>query len=171
MSGLRGQHAGDLYALSLTQPWATLVAIGAKRLETRSWSTSYRGRIAIHASKGFPTEARRLVRIDPFARALRQGGHRECMVDDLPRGAILATVDLVDVQPIHGHGLPAAWREELNPTGEFESDLDEVAFGDYRSGRFAWRLENVRKLVDPVPVKGRLGVWWVDTSTARKVLG
>lgn len=41
-------------ALSLTQPWATLVAIGAKKIETRSWSTSYRGPVAIHASKGYP---------------------------------------------------------------------------------------------------------------------
>lgn len=44
-------------ALSLTQPWASLVAIGAKRIETRSWSTSYRGLVAIHASKRFPDEA------------------------------------------------------------------------------------------------------------------
>lgn len=28
--------------LIFTQPWATLVAIGAKRIETRSWSTTYR---------------------------------------------------------------------------------------------------------------------------------
>ena len=40
-------------ALTLTQPWATLIAVGAKRIETRSWGTSYRGRIAIHAAKGF----------------------------------------------------------------------------------------------------------------------
>ena len=41
-------------ALTLTQPWASLVAIGAKRIETRSWSTPYRGLLAIHAAKGFP---------------------------------------------------------------------------------------------------------------------
>ena len=38
--------------LTLTQPWATLVAIGAKHIETRSWATSYRGPLAIHAGKG-----------------------------------------------------------------------------------------------------------------------
>jgi hypothetical protein len=38
--------------LSLTQPWATLAAIGAKKIETRSWSTAYRGPLAIHAAKG-----------------------------------------------------------------------------------------------------------------------
>ena len=39
-------------ALTLTQPWATLVAMGAKRIETRSWTTNYRGPLAIHAGKG-----------------------------------------------------------------------------------------------------------------------
>jgi activating signal cointegrator 1 len=37
-------------ALSFTQPWATLVAIGAKKIETRSWDTRYRGPLAIHSS-------------------------------------------------------------------------------------------------------------------------
>lgn len=38
-------------ALTLMQPWATLVAIGAKRIETRSWATRYRGPSAIHAAR------------------------------------------------------------------------------------------------------------------------
>ena len=38
-------------ALTITQPWATLIAIGAKRFETRGWSTPYRGPLAIHAGK------------------------------------------------------------------------------------------------------------------------
>ena len=38
--------------LSLWEPWATLMAIGAKKIETRSWATSYRGWLAIQASKG-----------------------------------------------------------------------------------------------------------------------
>ena len=41
-------------AITLTQPWATLVAIGAKRIETRSWRTFYRGPLAIHAGKTLP---------------------------------------------------------------------------------------------------------------------
>lgn len=38
--------------LTLSQPYASLVALGAKRIETRSWRTSYRGPLAIHAAKG-----------------------------------------------------------------------------------------------------------------------
>jgi hypothetical protein len=37
--------------ISIIQPWATLIAIGEKKFETRSWSTKYRGELAIHASK------------------------------------------------------------------------------------------------------------------------
>lgn len=37
--------------ITLIQPWATLVALGEKKIETRSWSTNFRGRIAIHAGK------------------------------------------------------------------------------------------------------------------------
>ena len=34
-------------ALSLYQPWATAIALGSKRIETRGWPTSYRGPLAI----------------------------------------------------------------------------------------------------------------------------
>jgi hypothetical protein len=37
--------------ISLWQPWASLVAVGAKRIETRGWATAYRGRLGIHAAK------------------------------------------------------------------------------------------------------------------------
>ena len=37
--------------LSLWQPWASLVVIGAKRFETRSWPTNYRGPLLIHAAQ------------------------------------------------------------------------------------------------------------------------
>ena len=36
-------------ALTVRQPWASLIALGVKRIETRSWRTSYRGPLAIHA--------------------------------------------------------------------------------------------------------------------------
>jgi ASCH domain len=40
----------DGYALSLKQPWATLLAHGKKSIEIRRWPTAKRGRILIHAS-------------------------------------------------------------------------------------------------------------------------
>ena len=38
-------------AVSLLQPWASLIAAGAKKFETRSWSTTYRGPLLICASR------------------------------------------------------------------------------------------------------------------------
>ena len=60
--------------LTLTQPWASAVALGIKHVETRSWRTEYRGAVLIHAAKGFPAWAREFAaeelaigRIDPIA--------------------------------------------------------------------------------------------------------
>ena len=57
-------------ALSLTQPWASLVVIGAKCYETRSWATNYRGPLAIHASKGFPVWAKQFAGSSPAVQAV-----------------------------------------------------------------------------------------------------
>lgn len=129
--------------LSLTQPWATLVAIGAKHFETRSWSTSYRGPIAIHASKRFPRDAIAICFEQPFGKVLHASGI--VTPSELPLGAVIAIAELVDIQP----------------TARILGILSdqEDAFGDYSPGRYAWHLTNVRKLPEPVPARGSLGLW------------
>src|ERR1051325_5993743 len=100
MQGRRlGREGGFMKALTLTQPWATLIAIGAKRIETRSWSTDYHGQIAIHAAKGLgPVGGKRGLAdqctMAAFADALRSGGYAlgaETYLTDkpLPLGAIV----------------------------------------------------------------------------------
>lgn len=79
--------AGAIKALTLYQPWATLVAIGAKRIETRSWWTAYRGLLAIHASKTFGATNRALCHQEPFRSALLAGGVER--LSDLPLGAVV----------------------------------------------------------------------------------
>jgi hypothetical protein len=39
------------YALSIKQPWATLLVHGLKTVEIRAWSTLRRGRVLIHAGR------------------------------------------------------------------------------------------------------------------------
>ena len=126
-------------ALSLTQPWATLVATGAKRIETRSWSTKYTGRIAIHASKGFPRWAKETCFEEPFISLL--GPHREL----LPRGAVIATATLMGCRRT----------EDV----AHQLDKQELALGDYSEGRFAWFLGDVEPIVIPIPARGALGLW------------
>lgn len=149
-------------ALTLTQPWATLVAIGAKRIETRSWSTPYRGPLAIHAAKGFPKWARKFT-VDPVCyEAVRYHGARNDagqrpadLLSAYPLGYVLATCNLVNCIPT----------EVVDNAGNvFGVSLEtlsaqERAFGDYAPGRYAWILENVKELKTPVPAKGSLGLW------------
>lgn len=132
-------------ALSLTQPWATLVAIGTKRIETRSWQTSFRGRIYIHAAKKFPRWAQDLAQeTQPFADVLNRPN------EELPRGALVAIANLVSI-----------YRTET----DIMMDPQERAFGDYTPGRFAWVLEDVEPLQHPIPYRGALGLFNVDLPT------
>jgi activating signal cointegrator 1 len=78
--------------LSLWQPWAQLVAIGAKKIETRSWGTDYRGPLAIHATKAFPASAKNLCMGTPFMDALMCAGYSGTY--ELPHGAIVAVANL-----------------------------------------------------------------------------
>lgn len=128
--------------LSLIQPWASLVACGAKKYETRSWSTPYRGWLAIHASKGFPNDCRALCLEDPFVATLRKVGYTT--LGEIPRAKVIAVVHLVDCISTN------AWTPP--------QDSEEYAFGNYGPDRFAWKFEEVR-LVRPFEVKGSLSIW------------
>lgn len=130
-------------ALTLTQPWASLVALGHKQVETRSWRTFYRGPLAIHAAKGFPPAA--LV----FAEEERAIGRIPAR---LPRGAIVCIIDLVDCQPT----------ESL--VGDPRLSGLERHLGDYTPGRWAWLFDptSLRFLKTPIQARGALGLWEWD---------
>jgi len=131
--------AEQVRGLTLTQPWASLVASGHKRIETRSWRASYRGVLLIHAANGFPPEAR------AFASEERALGRVPATI---PTGAVVAVARLADVRPT----------EEIAPT---ISGL-ERRLGDYSPGRWAWLLDDVRALDTPVWCRGALGLWRAD---------
>ncbi len=145
-------------ALSIIQPWASLIALGAKRIETRSWRTEYCGPVAIHASKRFPEDCGILCFDEPFRTVLSDylreiHGSR---VAYLPTGSILATVDLVDclpVQSIH--------------SGLFNEN--EWSFGDFSAGRFGWIFENVKRLQRPIQCKGAQGLWTVPEEIEERL--
>lgn len=143
---------GGLRAISLTQPWATLVAIGAKRIETRSWRTPYRGQLAIHAAKTFPTDARSRCHQEPIKATLMASGIES--LADLPLGAVVAVGHLVDCVPT----------ESLTSISRVER-----AFGDYTPGRFGWLFEGVEPLPEPIPARGALGLWaWAGMPVLEK---
>lgn len=135
--------------LTLTQPWATLVAIGAKHVETRSWGTSYRGPLAIHAAKGYSDEDQDMIRMEPFNTVLRAARYYKW--SDLPRGKILAICELTNV---------------LKITGPIMLGPNERAFGNFERGRYAWHLRGARPLAPPVEATGKLGLWTFDLDRA-----
>lgn len=73
-------------ALTIKQPWATLIAAGIKDVENRSWPTSYRGPLLIHAGKAF----------DHDWNACAHLSRRGYDLDALPAGGIIARCQLVD---------------------------------------------------------------------------
>lgn len=135
-------------AVTLWQPWSSLVAWGEKQYETRSWKTDYRGPLAIHAGKSDDTI--QLIEVNSFYRAAfdRAGVSQDLK---LPAGCVLCVVDLVDVQQVR----------EVDRGVLFGKMLDEKEenFGDYSHGRFAWKLENLRVLAKPIPACGYQGLW------------
>lgn len=155
--------------LSLTQPWATLVALGAKRIETRSWSTSYRGELLIQAAKTFPPYCREFCLEEPFLTVLKAAGYVSWR--DLPTGLVLAVANLTGV----------AKTEEW--TAMSQGLLQhEIAFGDYSRGRFGFALAEVRALPTPIPAAhvasdgttkpgGALGLWSVPQVVVDLVAG
>lgn len=146
--------------LSLLQPWATLVAIGAKKFETRSWRTSYRGPLLIHASKRFTLSDRELCSEWPFNEYLEPynlGYSVKGKNQLLPLGAIVGSVDLVDCITT------GSWLTRYS-TSESESTQEEYRFGNYGPDRFAWELRNPVALDVPIRVKGSLGIWEFDES-------
>lgn len=164
-------------ALSLTQPWATLVAIGAKQIETRSWRTRYRGPLAIHAAKGLaPLGGNRglnaLVAQEPFWSTLMAAGctFGRRAPTGLPFGAIVAVCNLVGCEGTNPDEWPGPGRyvygNRSNPDLRFDLDWPigepERSFGDYTPGRHMWLLSNIRALPIPVPCGGKQGLWNLD---------
>lgn len=133
-------------ALTIRQPYASLIALGEKHYETRSWRTSYRGPLAIHAGKHIPTRDDYWMCQSNVWRVLDQHG-LSSDVKKLPRSAVLCIVQLEDCIPA----------EQLTETHVVSGP--ERMFGDYRPGRWGWKLSIVEVFAHPIPASGRLGFW------------
>jgi activating signal cointegrator 1 len=148
----------EIRALSLYQPWAQAISLGLKRYETRSWVTRYRGPLLIHASKRWTAEQ---ARFQAYAvhrlRAMIGFDERELAFEENPPlGCIVAIVDLVECRSTSQGSLLLRPDGKLSLPGLTELEL---LFGDFGPGRYAWQLENVIRLPEPVPCKGARGLW------------
>lgn len=157
-------------ALTIKQPWASLIMADLKHYETRSWKTSYRGKLAIHAGK------------ETFQKFLRErfpvasngweyhplyDEYKNFMnivspldLDNLQYGAVLGTVDLVDCLKVTDYdGKTAELISGIaNKDPKYISET-ELMLGDFTEGRYAWELENIHIFDHPIPTKGQQGLW------------
>lgn len=140
------QPTHTIKAITLWQPWASLIAHHTKHYETRSWHTTYRGWLAIHAAKRKPEG------FTAAANVLGEVGYTKW--SQLPTGCVVAVARLVDVLSTDDRAFVERLHEQ------------ERAFGNFSRGRYAWQLADVRRLETPIAVTGRQGLWDWDVPAA-----
>lgn len=144
--------------ITLWQPWASLVAVGAKKIETRSWATNYRGPLAIHAAKKHFDTLFYLDRdLQGFADALNLPNIFR--FDVLPLGCVIAICNLIDCPKVINRKFVTGKILTVQLKNGREVTGNELAFGDLSPGRYAWILEDTKRLPEPMPAKGRQGLW------------
>jgi activating signal cointegrator 1 len=173
-------------AITVRQPWASLIAAGVKTIDTRPRPTSYRGRVAIHAGR----DERAIGHgVGPYQTWTEPGDPRAwaCQVWQpietkfvLPLGAVVASAVLSDCLPIYGSGDFQTLRETerylyLAEAGTLwiesrghvspptDNITDQLPFGDFTPGRWALLLDNIKPATDRCP-------WcWGEAGTGREI--
>lgn len=143
-----------------------MVSTGQKRCETRSWPARCKlpFTLAIHASKQWSGSLYQQCREPLFKAALDATGCRLPIQygRSIPRpagmafGAIVAVCRVVGCVPTSTLGVKGTWSALLTAR--------EEVFGNYQPGRWAWILTEVRRLAEPLPCPGALGLWTVPRN-------
>lgn len=121
--------------LSIREPYATLIKKEIKYIETRSWKTNYRGKILIHSCK----------RKDPIKDKVKHLVNKE----ELEYGCIICEAEIVDCIYID-----KKYAEKVK-----DENYENYLCGDYTEGRYAWILNNIKKIEEPIKIDGQLGLW------------
>lgn len=178
-------------AVTVDQPYASLIAHGVKKWETRTMPfgglvEGVRGlpgckvepgeRIAIHASKR-DSDSSQAVNVKAW-NALGDASDD----DDPVRGAIIATAVVGEAMQIHSGawGVPpifpalvlravrcglVLWRWDAETNAANPEDIsDQLPFGHWSPGNWAMELLDVELLPFPHPCKGFQGVWRLERA-------
>lgn len=137
---LESLFVGHMKALSLTQPWASLITDHGMNVENRTWNTKHRGFFAIHATKTYREEEFNFC---------RQAFKIKLAPENTPFGAIIGFAELTSTITAE----------------EVTSKTRKWFLGDY-----GFVMQNIIKLKTPVPTKGSLSFWDVDAQTLKKCL-
>lgn len=128
--------------LTISQPWADLIARGEKTIENRKWATRYKGPLGIHAGKG-----------DQYLTLDELKGHTT--------GALVAVAELRGC--VHHR---TAW-EFHNAGRQYQgkhatltpAQLAELLANPHAEGPWLWLLADVHRLAEPLPMPGKPGLW------------
>lgn len=121
--------------LTIREPFATLIKDKVKIYETRSWKTNYRGEIYIHAAK-IRSKASNVSIASTYLKSKENPEHIICKC--LLKDCIYMDEDFIS---------------------EVKKNKEEYNSGHYEVGRFAWQLEVIEVLKEPIYAKGQLGIW------------
>jgi len=141
-------------ALTIHQPWAWLIVEGHKRVENRPRAFAHRGPLAIHAGqrRGAQKYAAAAGGLDGLIDTLRAAGYPVPDADELTYGAVVGTVELVDVVRMGNEPrLPGM-------------DAHGLASEPFATGPVCWVLAEPKRLAEPIPCRGKQGLFEVEVE-------
>ena len=153
LANISGGGKTRMKAVSLCQPYASLIAAGVKTIETRGWAPP-KGlmgqRIAIHAAKAIETaDVRGRSRHDLIAAALNDPEWEK----NVPRGAVVCTAVLDSAALVTGS------EQDGQATAANRHPVPVDEWGDFGPGRWLWFLRDVEPVDPPAPARGHQGFW------------
>lgn len=138
-------------AISIKQPWASLIAYNIKNIENRTWKTSFRGTVYIHASAKPSGKMIDLLTKEQYDYVLSKGWKSATLK---PVSAIIGEVDIVDCVINHG----SIWAEQTTTFTCPDSGIQIIQRGSPKI--YNWVLENAVLYKEPIlNVKGSLSFW------------
>lgn len=163
-------------ALTIAEPWAWAVVSSFKQLENRTWSTSFRGRVAVHSSLSAPYLGDVIEEIEAYDERIAAALDHESIDPEAGRtifgnGCIVGSVEVVDCVAVAPDGTLQGdeYREagyEVEPyripSGfwvDFSEDEEELAGRKPAAKRFAFLLAGARRYRTPIPAQGKLNFW------------
>lgn len=139
-------------ALTILQPWASLIMSGEKRVENRTWSTKYRGRFYVHAGKSREALVTHQVDGVEFCR------HTGQRVQDLKFGYVLGIAVLLDCLPV----------DEIR-AGQHDRAYPWLREHQHVEGPWCWVLAEHPTHIGPWPYKGAQGLFDINGMTLDRI--
>jgi hypothetical protein len=134
----------QMQALTIREPWASLIVSTNKKFETRDWKRNYRGLLAIHSGK-------QSVPVEDYPLGLEE------ILDDLE-------ITQNDLNNNKQKIIAIATLKEIHlMTDKFINEQTELErlTGFWEPGLYAWELTDIKPITQPIPARGMPGLWTV----------